>query len=164
MSSRNSGLLAAGVLFIILISVSAALIYTCLPEALESVRAVEHYTLWLERDKTPALRSVKRVLYRGDIAVRSAAILPGTADNLHLAAEAAIAEPSKAERGAGLVSHVPEGTRLLGIAEKDGYIFIDLSDEMLNADERAFDEIRESIALSHDFRDIFFMIEGDLIS
>ena len=64
----------------------------------------------------------------------------------------------------GLESFVPEDTRLIGIAEKDGYIFIDLSEEMENADERAYRQIEESLDLSLDFRQMIFMIEGELLA
>ena len=73
-------------------------------------------------------------------------------------------DESEEELRNGLVSYIPEGTKLLGVSEEAGYIFIDLSKEMAGADRRAFEEMKRTLALIEDPVDISFMIEGKLIN
>ena len=47
--------------------------------------------------------------------------------------------------------------------EKDGYVFIDLSEEMKDAGEEAYKEIAATLLLENSFRKLIFMIEGTQI-
>ncbi len=164
-SRRNSGAFAGTVLSIILITVSAAVIYARLPYVATILRLDEHAALWKSYRESEKSITKTRILYRDGEAFTAAASVPAAvSDELHRAAEAAITPVTETEREMGLESFVPEDTRLIGIAEKDGYIFIDLSEEMENADERAYRQIEESLDLSLDFRQMIFMIEGELLA
>ena len=83
-------------------------------------------------------------------------------DSLHARIEAVLADPSEAEIADSIRSWIPEGTRLLGASEKNGYIFVDLSEEMRGAPDLAYEEIGRSLALWKDYKSVRFMIDGRL--
>ena len=85
-------------------------------------------------------------------------------DDLHLAVEALLLDASVDELRKGMLSFIPEGTKLIGIAETDGIVFVDLSKEMLGADYRAYEEIRRTLELNEGPVEVNFMIEGLLIN
>ncbi len=157
-----------GAVFAILLLLYAAavsfLVRMRLPAMMDATRIAEHIELYMQGPVPEPSAEVQRLLYSSDGAVVTTSILPSFGRNrLHLAAEAALLPPTEEELAAGLVSYIPEGTELIGISKRADYIYIDLSDEMLGADDRAWEEIRESIALTIDFREMRFMVEGDLL-
>lgn len=81
-------------------------------------------------------------------------------DDLHTRIEAVLAEPGEMEKERSLRSWIPEGTELIGASEENGYIFIDLSEEMENAPDIAYEEIGRSLSLWKDYKGIRFMICG----
>ena len=85
---------------------------------------------------------------------------PSGRDDLHLAAEALLMPIRSEELQEGLVSYIPEGTELIGIAEKEGFVFIDLSSEMRGADRRAFEQIERTLRVNEWPCEIHFLIEG----
>lgn len=158
-----SGTLISIVLFIILIAASSAVIYTRLPYAIDILRIKEHYELWKERPETFSSIDVPRIIYRnGEEFITKIRIEDKGLDELHIAAEAAISPLSQEEIRSGFSSYIPEGTTLIGISEKDGYIFIDLSEEMKKADQDAYKEIESSLRQSLNFRELIVLIEGEM--
>ena len=105
---------------------------------------------------------VDRILYdsEGNKVISKATLNEGGADRLHLIAEAAILPP---EDGSGLFTCIPEDIRLIGISEKDGYIYAEYSGDISANDRKALEQIEESIRLSIDFRELDFIINGSLI-
>ena len=105
---------------------------------------------------------IERVLFRnGEEELSPASIAEWNRDSLHLAAEAALIPPSKEETAAGFISYIPHGTELIGIAERDGYIFINLTDEMKKAPEEAFTAIADTIRNAIQTKAITFLINGE---
>ena len=160
--NRTSSIFTAAVLFIVSIAVSITAVYTWLPYADAKLKIREHYELWRSGKELSEPVISERVLYNaeGSAVISEIQMTLSIPDTLHEAAEAAIAPLSDKERQSGLISYVPENTRLIGISEKDDYIFIDLSEEMESAGEEAYMEIASSLSLSTSFRKLIFMIEG----
>ncbi len=149
------------VLLLLYAGCTGFLLYTRLPGIIAASRISEHIELYRNGAEEMAVIEIPRVLYSVSGPAEVTAEIPSYGrDLLHLAAEAALLPPDEEELERGLVSYIPEGVELIGISERAGYIFIDLSKEMETAGERAFEEIRRSIALSFSYEEIVFMIEG----
>ncbi|MBO8435959.1 MAG: GerMN domain-containing protein [Spirochaetes bacterium] len=113
---------------------------------------------------TNATLEIERALFKdGEEVFSPYALKEWGRDTLHLAAEAAIAPVTSKEKAEGLVSYVPKKTRLIGISERDGYIFINLSDEMEKASEEAFKAIEDTIMRAVPSKALRFLIEGEEI-
>ena len=134
--NRTSSVLTAAVLFIISVAVSGSAIYTWFPYTVERLRITEHYELWKNEAMIEHPIIVERILYRNSEEIKSETALNiEVVDDLHKAIESAIAPLSEKEKSEGLETYIPEGVRLIGASEKDGYVFIDLSEEMKEAEE-----------------------------
>lgn len=146
----------------IAIAAAAALIAASLmnlPRCIQVLRLDEHAAMWRSGKEPMQGAVMPRILESGDgEAIVEVEIPAYGSDMLHLAAEAALAPAPE-----GFSSAVPEGTRLIGAAQSNGYAYIDLSEEMEGAPAEAFDEIRRTIELSLDLKQICFMIEGSLV-
>ena len=147
-------------LFALIVASAAAIVAVRLPYVRSYLNLDEHIALWKEGPDQGAMIRVPRVVYKadGEEAVEDVTLPSFGRDILHLSAEAALIPA-----GEGFVSYIPEGTELIGISERDGYIYIDLTDEIRDADRMAFKEIERTLALSVDFIEIRFMINGKLI-
>ena len=162
--NRTSSVLTAAVLFIISVAVSGSAIYTWFPYTVERLRITEHYELWKNEAMIEHPIIVERILYRNGEEIKSETALNiEVVDDLHKAIEGAIAPLSEKEKSEGLETYIPEGVRLIGASEKDGYVFIDLSEEMKEAGEEAYKEITATLSLENSYRKFIFMIEGTQI-
>ena len=135
-----------------------------IPWVMKMYRVQEHAELFMH-GHDEEMKSFKVVLSTSSSYAESERSIESRGrDDLHLALEALLLDESEEELRNGLVSYIPEGTKLLGVSEEAGYIFIDLSKEMAGADRRAFEEMKRTLALIEDPVDISFMIEGKLIN
>ena len=151
------------VLLIILIVLVSVLGYYRIPLIIEKFSLMEHIALYMKGEDEGLSITLPRILYSASGPVKDNVQIPVlNRDTLHLAAEAALLQPDDEDLANGLVSFIPEGTSLIGISEKGGYIYIDLSEEMKDAGKRAYEEIERTIALSYPFNAIRFMIGGKL--
>ena len=153
------------ILLIILIIALGVLGYFRIPSIIENLRLREHIELYMRGTDEGVTVVLPRILYSSSGPVEKMATIPVlNRDRLHLSAEAALVPPSDEELANGLISFIPSGTKLIGISEKGGYIYIDLSSEMKGAGEEAYNEIERTLALSTPYESIRFMINGNLVS
>ena len=154
------------IFILILAFYTAAMLFLAIPRipgTLRKLRFQEHVRMYEGNTEEYAVIPVV-LSTSSSFAISERTIERKGRDDLHLAVEALLLDGSGEELEEGLVSYIPDGVRLLGIAEKDGYVFIDLSKEMKDAGRRAFEEVRRTLALSEGPVQVSFMIEGRPVS
>ncbi len=153
---KRHGLLIPFMIFFAIIAASGAIIITNLPAVLRMVEEIE-------KAEEPQAAEVERILYdKGGNEIICAVRIPTEGrDALHAAAEAAIAPVP--EETPSLTTLIPANTRLIGISEKDGYIYMHLSGDMTGKDSKALEQIEKSMKLSFDFRELHFIINDEII-
>ena len=109
-----------------------------IPGVMEKYRISEHAAMYLAKDHANPASFTVVLSSSSSFTETERTIERQGRDDLHLAAEALLMPIRSEELQEGLVSYIPEGTELIGIAEKEGFVFIDLSSEMRGADRRAF--------------------------
>ena len=113
------------VLLIILIVLVSVLGYYRLPLIIEKFSLMEHIALYMKGEDEGLSITLPRILYSASGPVKDNVQIPVlNRDTLHLAAEAALLQPDDEDLANGLVSFIPEGTSLIGISEKGGYIYM----------------------------------------
>ena len=151
------------IFFLILIVYAAIMLSISLPripDILDMYRVKEHIGLYLRGEKAEESTFTVVLSTASGYMESERSIERLDRDDLHLVIEALLLDESEEELAAGITSCIPEGTKLRGIAEADGYVFIDLSKEMRGADAKAFEEIRRTLVLLEGPVSISFMIEG----
>ena len=150
-------------LIVILIAVAAASILLRFSSVAASLELDRHIMMYLEeKDRTETfpicLHSVS-----GPVMTERTIKCPILSDRLHLAMEALLLDETAEDLADGLVSYIPDKTKLIGISVKNGYAFADFSKELSDAPEEAFEEIALTIKANTDAKHIRIMIEGMLL-
>lgn len=120
---------------------------------LEEARFQEHFELWKTKESNLQESSIPVILssYAGNTVVERIVAVTKK-DQLHSVAEAMLLPLSGDELKNGYISLIPAGTKLLGIAESDGFFFVRLSEEFLTAEDMdgALTQIKETLNLYYD--------------
>ena len=135
-----------------------------IPQILDMYRVKEHIDLYLMGDEMETGTFTVVLSTASGYAESERSIERIGRDDLHLAIEALLLDESEVELASGMISYIPEGTRLRGISASEGYIFVDLSKEMKGADSRAFEEIRRTLVNLEGPVSVSFLIEGRPVS
>ena len=135
-----------------------------IPGVMEKYRIREHAAMYLAKDHADPASFTVVLSSSSSFTETERTIERQGRDDLHLAAETLLMPIGSDELQEGLVSYIPEGTELIGIAEKEGFIFIDLSSEMRGADRRAFEQIERTLRINEGPCKIHFLIEGRPVS
>lgn len=131
----------------------AFLAYPKVKEYLQEVNLAQHYELWKTKESSLQESNVPVVLnsFAGNTTVERV-VAVSKKDQLHYVTEALLLPLSGEELKAGYISLIPPGTKLLGIAQADGYFFVRLSEEFLSSEdlEGALLQIKETLNLYED--------------
>lgn len=151
-------------ILIIYTAIMLALSIPRIPGIMEMYRVKEHIDLYINGDEAETATFTVVLSTASGYAESERSIERLGRDDLHLAVEALLLDESSQELAAGMLSYIPEGTRLRGISKADSYVFVDLSREMKGADSRAFEEIRRTLVCLEGPVSVSFLIEGRPVS
>ena len=154
---------AAVAIILLLIFAVAVTVRFRLPTIKETLRSEEHIALYREEKSASVAYPV--FLHSSSSPVLTERIIrkPLTGDDLHLAMEALLLPETEEEISKGLISYIPDGTSLIGIAVCHDYVFIDFSEELENAPDKAFEEIALTAKANTGAKHVCIMIENHLI-
>ena len=148
------------VLIILFIAVSVLAIIIRYSDIASQLEIEKHIAMYLDEKKAEKSFAVCLHSANGPVLTERSIRAPLLSDDLHLAAEAMLLSETQEEIAEGLISYIPEGTELIGIAMKGGYVFADFSDELENAPAEAFEEIEISLQENTGAEHIIIMILG----
>ena len=137
------------IMYIMLIPVIVSLFFLFRSDIKSNIEAsgiIRHYAIWKEeRSNTDSTYSV--ALYNNSNIILVNRTIPRKADNLHSAVEALLMTLSDDETAAGLVSFIPQGTKLIGISEEMGFFYVKLSSVFLSSPDinKATMQIKETL-------------------
>ncbi|MBQ0071555.1 MAG: GerMN domain-containing protein [Spirochaetales bacterium] len=122
----------------------------------------EHYAIWKEKESVLQETNVPVVLhsYTGDILL-DRTVSTGRKDPLHYTLEALLQPLSGNELLKGCVSLIPAGTKLEGATYSEGYCFVRLSKEFLEAEDinAALDQMKKTLSISFDTESLVVLCE-----
>lgn len=89
----------------------------------------------------------------------------GFKDNLHLTLEALLLPSEDVELGEGLISFIPEGTKLVGVSRKGKLVVAAFSHELLSSPdiEKAIEQIEKTLSVQEDNLRVAIMVGQDVI-
>ncbi len=123
------------VLYIILIATVLPLFILTLPvikSNIENSTFKEHYALWKDERKERE-KDYTVFLFSDDDIVEVNRKVTWREDEKHSLIEALLLPADNDEKEKGYTSFIPEGTRLIGMSEKDGFFFIEFSSPILTS-------------------------------
>lgn len=131
---------------------------------LEEGRYVERMDEYTKRELMAETRTFSLCYYTPygskmkDVVVRER-----PSDDLHQMLEALVDTPSRSVVLEGLISYIPDGTRLIGATIDDGIAFIDLSEEFLSSEdiEKAMDQVKKSVNALYPELRVFLLADGN---
>ena len=124
-----------------------------------------HAEAWLNKENMFSSTEVQCVLYSSKGPVATArTYVPGRKDELHYSLESLLSPISDEELRRGLISYIPEGTKLEGVSYRDGYAFVVLSEEFLSSTsvEKALEQIKMTLSL-HKETESLYVYSGDQV-
>lgn len=154
---------------ILLLVFTASSFFIAFPYArrnLEESRIKEHYSLYKREKAETSTATLTIPLYsRNNIVYRERNISILGRDRLHLMLEALLLPPTAEESAEELHSAIPEKTKLIGASEKNGYFFIELSKEFLQAEdtEKALSELRILLNGYKEVKELTVLSNGEII-
>lgn len=154
---------------ILLLVFTAASFYFVLPYAkknIEETEIKEHYRLYIEEKAETSTAVLTIPLYsKGNIVYKEREIDILGRDRLHLLLEALLLPLTAEEKSEELSSAIPEKTKLIGASEKNGYFFIELSKEFLQAEdtEKALSELRTLLNGYKAVKELTILSNGEII-
>lgn len=124
---------------------------------LEETSFKEHYLLWKTKESVLHEAEVPVYLhtYSGDIELIRK-VSSGRKDPLHYTLEALLLPLSGEELLKGCVSLIPPGTKLEGATYSEGYCFVRLSQEFLEAEDMdaALDQMKKTLSIAFDTKSL----------
>ena len=129
----------------------------------ENADLAKHMRLYREAKSIPASNPMPVCLYsiNGPVIVERSIETFGR-DSLHSALEAMLLPLSDEEIERGLVSYIPKKTELIGVTDRNGYIFAEFSNELMFSSslDRAIDQIERTIKETIDPQGITIISDG----
>ena len=150
----------AAVLIMLLIGISVLAVMMRLPAIASRLDIERHIAVYLEEKEAERSFAVWLHSANGPVMTERSIPLPLISDDLHLAAEAMLMSETPEDIAEGLVSYIPDGTRLIGIAMEGNYVFADFSEELQGAPAEALEEIRLTLQSNTGAENIVIMIDG----
>ncbi len=118
-------------------------------------------TLWKEEKDTYAC-----ALYSIDgPRIRDLEVKKGFTDDKHMMLEALLGGPDEDDLAAGLITYIPERTRLIGISEKNNICFVSLSERFLDSPDtgKAVTQIKETLNNAYPHLRVAVMVGKEII-
>ena len=86
-------------------------------------------------------------------------------DDTHVLLEALLEGPGPDELSKGLITYIPEGTRLIGVTERDNMYFVALSKDFLDTPDknRAFEQIKTTLASGRPGIRVALIVDGEIV-
>lgn len=131
----------AAVLIVLFIALSVLAIIFRLPCIASELDTERHIAMYLEEKNAEKCFPIYLHSANGPVRTERSISIPLLSDDLHLAAETLLLPETKDDISNGLISYIPDGTELIGISMKGGYLFADFTEELEDAPAEAFDEI-----------------------
>lgn len=126
----------------------------------------EHYRLYREERDHIETSTIQVPLYSGnEVSYKARELNTLGRDKLHLMIEALLLPLSDEEISDGFSTAIPEKTKLIGVSEKNGYFFIELSKSFTEADdiEKALLQFHILLDEYKEVKELTVLSDGELI-
>ena len=97
--------------------------------------------------------------------IRDLEVNKGFTDDRHMMIEALLGGPSEENLAEGLITYIPERTRLIGISEKNNICFVALSDRFLSSPDiqKAVDQIKKTLNNAYPELRVAVIVDGEVV-